>query len=103
MTARSLTSHATTSCVIWSRDDDRARPVLLDGSGPDHVAMAVRGALTAGAIDGRAVAVLARRAQGAPAVAVAPLSGLEARLRAHDRPVGDLARYDQLRDLEQGR
>ena len=77
--------------------------LLCREHGPDHVAMAVRGALTAGAIDGRAVAVLARRAQGAPAVAVAPLSGLEARLLAHDRPVGDLARYDQLRDLEQGR
>jgi len=35
--------------------------------GPSAVELAVRGALTAGAIDGRAVAVLARRAQTGPA------------------------------------
>jgi transposase len=74
--------------------------LLCREHGPDQVALAVRGALTAGAIDGRAVAVLARRAQSAPAVVV-PLSGLEPRLAAHERPVPeDLADYDQLRDLE---
>jgi transposase len=67
--------------------------------GPAVVELAVRGALTAGAIDGPAVAVLARRAQATAAVAM-PLSGLEARLAAHDRPVPNLTDYDQLNDLE---
>jgi len=74
--------------------------LLCREHGPDRVALAVSGALTAGAIDGRAVAVLARRAQTAPAVVVAPLTGLEARLAAHDRPVPDLGDYDQLRERE---
>ena len=39
--------------------------LLCREHGPDRVALAVRGALTAGAIDGRAVAVLARRAESA--------------------------------------
>ena len=46
-------------------------------------------------IDGRAVAVLARRAETAP-TAPAPLTGLEPRLAAHARPAPDLADYDQL-------
>ena len=62
---------------------------------PDRVALAVRGALAAGAHDGRAVQVLARRAETAP-TAPAPLSGLEPRLAAHARPAPDLADYDQL-------
>jgi hypothetical protein len=62
---------------------------------PKHVALAVRGALAAGAIDGRAVAVLARRAATTQSAA-APLSGLEPRLAAHQRPAPDLADYDQL-------
>jgi hypothetical protein len=69
--------------------------LLCRDHGPDDVALAVRGALTAGAIDGRAVQVLARRAestQNPPA----PLSGLEPRLAAHARPAPDLADYDQL-------
>ena len=37
--------------------------LLCREHGPDRVALAVRGALAAGAIDGRAVAVLARRAE----------------------------------------
>lgn len=77
--------------------------LLCREHGPERVALAVRGALTAGAIDGRAVAVLARRAQSAPAVEVPPLSGLGPRLTAHDRPAPDLTDYDQLRDLEAGR
>ena len=36
--------------------------MLCREHGPDRVELAVRGALAAGAIDGRAVAVLARRA-----------------------------------------
>jgi transposase len=62
---------------------------------PDQVALAVRGALAAGAHDGRAVAVLARRAQTTLA-APPPLLELEPRLAAHARPAPDLADYDQL-------
>jgi len=69
--------------------------MLCRDHGPDQVALAVRGALTAGAIDGRAVAVLARRAETAQ-IAPAPLTGLEPRLAAHERPAPDLADYDQL-------
>jgi transposase len=69
--------------------------LLCREHGPDRVALAVRGALTAGAIDGRAVAVLARRADTAP-TAPAALTGLEPRLAAHARPAPDLADYDQL-------
>jgi transposase len=69
--------------------------LLCRDHGPDQVALAVRGTLMAGAIDGRAVAVLARRAQTAPGAPV-PLTGLEPRLRAHERPAPDLAGYDQL-------
>jgi transposase len=69
--------------------------LLCRDHGPDAVALAARGALAAGAIDGRAVAVLARRAQTAHPVPVA-LAGLEPRLQVHDRPAPDLADYDQL-------
>ena len=68
--------------------------LLCREHGPAQVELAVRGALTAGAIDGRAVAVLARRAHSAPPPA--PLTGLEPRLVAHERPAPDLADYDQL-------
>jgi transposase len=69
--------------------------LLCRDHGPDEITLAVRGALTAGAIDGRAVAVLARRAQTTQA-APAPLLELEPRLAAHVRPAPDLADYDQL-------
>jgi transposase len=69
--------------------------MLCRDHGPDGVALAVRGALAAGAIDGRAVAVLARRAETARA-APALLTGLEPRLAAHERPAPDLSDYDQL-------
>jgi transposase len=69
--------------------------LLCRDHGPDEVALAVRGALTAGAIDGRAVAVLARRAETRPEVP-APLTGLQPRLTAHQRPAPDLTDYDQL-------
>ena len=69
--------------------------LLCRDHGPEHIAMAVTGALTAGAIDGRAVAVLARRAESTGPV-VAPLSDLAPRLAAHQRPAPDLADYDQL-------
>jgi transposase len=63
--------------------------------GPDRVVLAVRGALAAGAHDGRAVAVLARRAESTQ-TPPAPLAGLEPRLAAHARPAPELADYDQL-------
>ena len=70
--------------------------LLCRDHGPDHVALAVRGALTAGAIDGRAVAVLVRRAESTGRASPTPLAGLAARLRAHERPDPDLTDYDQL-------
>jgi transposase len=63
---------------------------------PARVELAVRGALAAGAIDGRAVAVLARRAQNTGRAIAPPLTGLDARLQAHERPAPDLTDYDQL-------
>jgi transposase len=69
--------------------------LLCREHGPQSVALAVRGALAAGAIDGRAVAVLARRADTTHA-APAPLTDLAPRLAAHARPTPDLAAYDQL-------
>ena len=69
--------------------------MLCREHGPDDVVLAVRGALAAGAHDGRAVAVLARRAQTAHS-APAPLLDLEPRLAAHERPAPDLTDYDQL-------
>ena len=70
--------------------------LLCRDHGPAGVELAVRGALVAGAIDGRAVAVLARRAQTTGRAAPAPLTGLDARLSAHQRPAPDLTDYDQL-------
>ncbi|HYN51851.1 MAG TPA: IS21 family transposase [Thermoleophilaceae bacterium] len=69
--------------------------LLCREHGPDQVALAVCGALAAGAHDGRAVAVLARRAQTAHSVPAPPLD-LEPRLAAHARPTPDLTDYDQL-------
>ena len=60
---------------------------------PARVELAVRGALAAGAHDGRAVAVLARRSERR---APAPLQGLEERLAATARPEPKLTDYDQL-------
>lgn len=68
--------------------------MLCREHGPARVELAVRGALAAGAIDGRAVAVLARRTN--PPEPAPRLHGLDARLQAHDRPEPDLADYDQL-------
>ncbi|MCA1699808.1 MAG: IS21 family transposase [Actinobacteria bacterium] len=61
--------------------------------GPARVELAVRGALAAGANDGRAVQVLARRSERA---APEPLSDLDERLRASERPEPDLSDYDEL-------
>jgi transposase len=67
--------------------------MLAREHGPARLQLAVRGALAAGAADGRAVAVLARRTTLPTA---APLADLDARLTAHDRPEPDLADYDAL-------
>ena len=101
---------ASISCGLGSTDrygrSDASRQMvdvllLCREHGPDRVALAVRGALAAGAIDGRAVAVLARRAASTPAVQVPPLTGLDVRLAAHYRPApDDLADYDQLHENE---
>jgi hypothetical protein len=65
-----------------------------------QVELAVRGALAAGAHDGRAVQVLARRAERREP---GPLTGLEDRLSAAERPAPDLTGYDQLLEREAGR
>jgi len=88
----------------WERAQfDSAVEDFLGEMYPGRVALMTT-ALTAGAIDGRAVAVLARRAEGGGRASPVLLTGLEARLAAHDRPVpDDLPEYDQLRDQEAGR
>ena len=63
---------------------------------PGRVELAVQGALAAGAHDGRAVAVLARRADTTGQPAPLLLEQLEPRLAVHARPAPDLAPYDQL-------
>lgn len=70
--------------------------MLCRERGPARVELAVRGTLAAGAIDGKAVAVLARRADQAAGAAPGPLRDLDTRLAAHDRPTPDLAGYDVL-------
>jgi hypothetical protein len=69
--------------------------MLVREHGPEPVERAVRGALAAGAHDGRAVAVLANRADHRPA---APLDGLDPRLAAAERPAPELGDYDRLLD-----
>jgi transposase len=61
--------------------------------GAERVELAVRGALAAGAHDGRAVALLARRSERP---AQLPLFELPASLRAQERPTPTLADYDRL-------
>ena len=63
---------------------------------PKIVELAVRGALAAGAIDGRAVALLIDRKTRPPAD---PLE-LPDRLAQHERPTPSLDEYDQLLDRE---
>jgi transposase len=70
--------------------------LLCREHGPARVQLAVRGALAAGAIDGRAVQLLARRTSSTAHPAPVPLTGLSARLQAHERPAPDLTDYDQL-------
>lgn len=68
--------------------------LLVREHGPARVELAVRGTLAAGAIDGRAVAVLTRRTTTSRPPE--RLTDLAARLHAHDRPEPDLAGYDAL-------
>jgi hypothetical protein len=75
--------------------------MLVREHGPEPVELAVRGALAAGAHDGRAVAVLAGRADTRPPAA--PLTDLDPRLAATDRPAPDLTDYDQLLGKETAR
>ena len=74
--------------------------LLCREHGPAGMELAVRGALTAGAIDGRAVALLTRRAHSTERTVPGPLTGLQPRLEAHQRPMPDLTEYDQLRGQE---
>ena len=67
--------------------------LLCRDHGPGRVELAVKGALAAGAHDGRAVALLARRSDRP---AQLPLFDLPERLRASDRPQPSLGDYDQL-------
>lgn len=70
--------------------------LLCREHGPERVALAVSGALAAGAHDGRAVAVLARRADRAEPL---PLEGLDERLAGvGSPPPDDLSSYDRLRE-----
>jgi transposase len=71
--------------------------LLVREHGPERVELAVRGALAAGAHDGRAVALLARRSERP---AQLPLFELPDRLRARERPQPTLGEYDAL--LERG-
>lgn len=67
--------------------------MLVREHGAAEVQMAVAGALAAGAIDGRAVALLARRQDERKQPEVLQIDD---RLAAHDRPEPDLDRYDRL-------
>jgi hypothetical protein len=69
--------------------------MLAHEHGPARVELAVRGALAAGAVDGKAVAILARRTTRASGPPV-PLTGLPGRLAAHDRADPDLVGYNTL-------
>jgi transposase len=66
--------------------------LLCRDHAPEIVELAVRGALAAGAIDGRAVALLIDRKTRPPADAIE----LPDRLAQHDRPTPGLGEYDQL-------
>jgi len=74
--------------------------LLCREHGPARVELAVRGALAAGAHDGRAVALLADRHKRPDA---RPLEQLPDRLARHQRPEPQLGEYDQLLDHEQAR
>ena len=70
--------------------------LLCRDHAPEIVELAVRGALAAGAIDGRAVALLCDRKTRPP---TDPLQ-LPERLAQHERPAPSIDEYDQLLDTE---
>ncbi len=89
---------------LWGKIADRYGPseaarhmvavlLLAREVGPERMIAAAAGALTAGAHDGRAVELLARRQARAP---VPILEDLPERLRASARPAPGLDDYDQL-------
>ncbi len=89
---------------LWARLTERYGPseaarqmvdvlLLAREHGAAHVELAVRGALAAGAHDGRAVEVLAKRADRPPP---AVIDDLPERLLSLGSPVPTLAQYDQL-------
>jgi transposase len=97
--------------ALWRALDERHGPseaarqmvdllASVDDVGAERVALACRGALAAGAIDARAVAVLARRADRPQPPR---LTGLDDRLQAVARPEPELAGYDALLEREAGR
>jgi len=65
--------------------------LLCREHGAVRIELAVRGALAAGAHDGRAVALLARRSERPPQP---PSFELPERLQASERPVPALGEYD---------
>jgi transposase len=92
---------------LWARIGERYGPseaarqmvdvlMLCREHGPAQIELAVRGALTCGAHDGRAVGVLARQTERPP---VAVLDGLPGHLAAIRRPEPTLADYDRLLTL----
>jgi transposase len=91
---------------LWERITERTTPseaarqmvdvvMLASELGAQRLELAVRGALAAGAYDGRAVALLARRTERpeAPEISSALAAGLA---RSSAPPPDDLADYDQL-------
>ena len=70
--------------------------LLCREHGPARVELAVRGALAAGAHDGRAVGLLARRSDR---TAPAAIDGLPNHLEAIERPQPTLGDYDRLLSL----
>ncbi len=73
---------------------------IVDEVGRGRVTLACRGELAAGAVDARAVAVLARRAERPDPE---PLFGLDDRLAAVERPEPDLGGYDALLGRQEAR
>ncbi len=73
---------------------------IVDEVGPGRVTLACRGALAAGAVNARAVAVLARRAERPDPE---PLFGLDDRLAAVEWPEPDLGGYDALLGRQEAR
>ncbi len=89
---------------LWGKIADRYGPseaarhmvevlLLAREVGPEAMIAAAAGVLAAGAHDGRAVALLARRAARAP---VPALTDLPERLMLAERPTPTLHDYDQL-------